>query len=677
MIQFTENELQKLRKKRKEQPWIMDILYEKTKDVRNDSLKIQTKGIGNWTMYYFCNNCSLPLAFSWNQPFAHTCPSCGKIYRGEPYDSAWWGIVNEKNRKSAEALGQLYILSEDKTYGRKAAEILLEYAKYYPDYQVHGDIPYNGPGKANAQTLDEAIFLRSLARAYDLVRDCMTEEEQKRAESRLFRCGAEFLMENRHPQLHNHEVITDAALGILGILLKEKRYIDAGIYSSYGLIYQLEHGMQEDHLWFEGSLGYHFYALENFLEFEEFAIHTEHSHIGHPNYRKMLEVVLDYVREDGAFPMLNDINAGHGGLKDKFLYEFAYRYICSAKMDQIMGLLYQNQERRNEKAFFYGKEILEKKKFVPMSCHWDQGLGHTIFRGKDKRCLIFKHGSFGGEHDHYDRLGIDYFSHGYPVIPDLGTTGYGARMHYDYYKNTGTHNTICIGESNQPPACGRTLRYEEEDGVTYVEAEVDWRKPFPGLDSYTIVQWDEERYRNVRMVRKLAWTEDYLVDVMTAEGAGSLPVDYVLHVKGERLQTWQKDQRGNKKRLEDAALEICPFSGKKPWKYLHDVTESPGTGLKKVQFCVSESDGVMLDLYLRHQSGLVYFAKGPDNPSVKDLEYLIWRQTGETPVFVTVLQSWKRGDQTDRIQDIQVKQNNRQLRVSVLTGQGEKEILFE
>jgi hypothetical protein len=48
-------------------------------------------------------------------------------------------------------------------------------------------------------------------------------------------------------------------------------------------------------------------------------------------------------------------------------------------------------------------------------------------------------------------LDISYLAYGKRISPDLGTTGYGAVLHYDYYKNTGSHNTVNIGEENQSP----------------------------------------------------------------------------------------------------------------------------------------------------------------------------------------------------------------------------------
>ena len=92
----------------------------------------------------------------------------------------------------------------------------MAYAKYYPDYEIHGNIPYNGPGRSGAQTLDEANFQRSFAMAYDILSECMSEEEKIYIRDRMFLPGAQFLLEHRHKQLHNHEVIINSAIAVIG-----------------------------------------------------------------------------------------------------------------------------------------------------------------------------------------------------------------------------------------------------------------------------------------------------------------------------------------------------------------------------------------------------------------------------------------------------------------------------
>lgn len=664
MIQFTQKERDRLRGKAADFAGALGRVREQVKEVYEGAVLVPDKGIGNWSMYYFCPHCSLPLRFSREKSREHTCQKCGGTYRGEPYDSSWWGKINSLNAEAAYQMGLLYLLTGDAGYGRKAAEIMLAYAEYYPGYETHGDIPYNGPGKANAQTLDEAVFLRNFAFAFDLVQDCMSPDEQETVKRRMFLCGGQFLMEHRNRQVHNHEVITNAALGVLGILLDCGEMIQKGVYGDYGLLYQLEHGMQEDCLWFEGTFGYHYYALENFFSYEKFAVHTPHSNMGHPNYRKMMEAVLDYIEEDGSFPLLNDINAGHGKLEEKEIYEFAYPYFPSDRMAMILNLITSRRGRDNLEALLYGVPRLPDTAPVFRNFYSDKGSGYTVLRGPEQRYLIFKHGSYGGEHDHYDRLGISYSSHGVQAVPDIGTTGYGAVLHYDYYKNTGAHNTVCIGEANQPPVQARATRYEEKEGIVYVEAEADWREPYRMPDSFTIVQWEEEPYKNVSMKRKIAWAQDYFADLFIVRGAGAHTIDWTVHIAGERLNAGQEEKGPEQ------------LSCKKPLKYLHDISYQSAPCAVRSDYRL-RSDGVELSLWSCAEQGTFYHAKGPDNPSVRDMEYLIWRVCADQAVFLNVFQTKKRGDRTVPITGVSCERENGRLKAVIHKENGAETIWFD
>ncbi len=628
MIQFTKEEQLKLKEKCKEKPYIIKRLKEMCLEVYESEMLVPKEGIANWGQYYYCPDCSVHLTFNRKSPFGHECPKCHKILTGEPYDSSWWGTINSLNSNDSYYMGLLYLLTDDLSYARKAIDIMLEYSKYYNDYQVHGDIPYNDSGKAGAQTLDEAIFIRGFALSFDLLFEAMTERERTIIKEGMLIPGGEFLMEHRHSQVHNHEVITDATIGVLGILFEREDFIQLGLYDKYGLIYQLEHGMLDDHMWFEGTFGYHYYALSNFFAFEKFAVHTKYSNIHHPNYQKMLELITDFILPDNSFPMLNDINFGHGGLNGQYLYEFAYKQIQSTKLAQVLNRMYEKQERYNMDAFFYGVDDIPEEKITIQDYHSASGAGNTVLHGPDDRYFGFKYGNYGGEHDHYDKLAISYVGHGQRITPDLGTTGYGAILHYDYYKNTGTHNTVTINEENQSPACGKVLRYEKVDGITYVEAEVNWNSPYEMPDSFTIVQWDEKSYKNVKMTRKIAWTGTYFVDLFLVEGARPEDtIDWSIHLIGER-KTMYSDE-----------IVVSCFTEKKPLKHLHEVTTKEHTKASCTQYQLA--GGVKADLYAMDFEGQTYYAKGPDNPSISDIEYVIERKKGGNAMFFHVLESYQ------------------------------------
>lgn len=626
MIQLTARQREELRERAQKRPDLVASMKESVRTLMEEPVHVPTSGIANWTLYYYCPQCSVQLAFDWRDGVHHRCPQCGRVFTGEPYDSSWWGLVNARNYNGAVTMGWLYAMTGETAYANKARDILAEYAKNYPNYEVHGDIPYNGPGRSGAQTLDEANFQRNLAIAFDLVRETLTDAEQARMREDMFIPGAQFLMEHRHNQLHNHEVIINSAIAIIGMLFDREEMIDFALHTPYGLLYQLEHGMLENGMWFEGSFGYHFYALTSFLAYEKFALNTKYSHIHHPNYARMMNFAFDYVQPDGSLPMLGDTNYGH--FKSMLpLYEFTYRELREEKMLFMLHLAYRGQKRDNLEAVIYGVDELPPCPHIapPAQVHPEPGhSGHTLLRAPDGRFLLFKHDRYGGEHDHYDRLGISAYALGVQAAHDMGTTGYGAVMHYDYYKNTGSHNTVVIGEENQSPANAVMTRFEQRDDVTFVEAVCDWDAPFEMPDTFTIVQWDDEAYRHVKMTRRIAWTQDYFAERFDVENVGGgRTLDWVLHLPGTR-------------RAQAEEEPVAHLSDKKPYKYIRDVTKEDGA---KDSVQTVEQDGGRTRVFCAAFGGERMMGVGPGNPSYTDLTYIIERARGERATFAHVVET--------------------------------------
>ncbi len=625
MIQFTQLEIDNFRKKINTNKSIIENLKNTSALIYENDLQIQTTGLANWGHYYYCNDCSIKLTYNFFENKKHICPNCGKQYKGEPYDGAWWRLTNGKNCDAAHELGLLYILTQNVSYAKKAGDILLEYAKYYPNYEVHGDIPYNGPGKANAQTLCEATFLRTLAYSYDLIKDTLTDEEQNLIETDLLKCGAEFLVQNRHDQIHNHEVITNSAIAVIGLILNNDEYINFAVYEKYGLLYQLENGVLEDGIWFECSLGYHFYALQSFFAYEKFAQHTKHSNIMHPLYQKMFDVSLKYVLPDGSLPQINDTAPHHRPIDSHDLLEFAYKSYKSDMLLKALNIKYELQSRGDLQSFFYGVDTLPIIADLTLpEYHSAVGSGVTIIRDDPKQYLLFRHSPYGGEHDHYDRLGISYYYDKKPISIDFGTTGYGAYYHYKYFKNTGTHNTVVINEENHAPSKAEVLNFERDEKHCFIDARVHWDNNYEMPDSFVICQWDEESYKGVTMHRQLYKTPNYIIDVFTVENVKeNKSIDWVMHFNGERIE---QNQKGN----------ILPeFSKKEPFCYLHTVQELLCENkLLKTSYLY---ENLQTDVYTALFDSTMFYATGPNNPTCEDINFLIERKYGENAVFINVI----------------------------------------
>lgn len=647
MFQFTEEEVASFRTHRDYKKMVAFLIQECKEVLARDLSLIPHEGVSGWSHYYFCPDCSVHLLFEIDKKHSHTCPSCHREFSGEIYDSAWYRLLNDFFTKGAYHLGLLFMLTGEGKYARKAAAILSEYARYYPEYQVHGNIPYNNPGKANAQTLDESSFLKDLAFAYDLVNSEMERDECTYVRERLFREGMEFLIKNRMDQLHNHEVICDGAIGILALLLDDKKALAFALDSKYGLLYQLEEGTLCDGYWFECSTAYHFYALEAFFHYEKFARHTDASNLLEMRYRKMLDIAFNYLREDISFTRINDAKADQGQIAAYDIFEFAYAVFRDERILALLRKVYEMKPRFSIESYFFGVKELPSS---PVALEFpsyasDGGLGASVIRGNNHEFLLFRHGPYGGEHDHYDRLGISYNYLDTPVSEDFGTCGYGAPYHYGYFKHTGTHNTVVLDEENQAPSSGKLDFFTQEDGCTDVSASVVWTGDYPMPDSLTIKEWSSVAYEGVSMTRHLFKSPDYLIDIFTVKGVKEgRSIDFVMHFDGDILAL---------PKLEG----VEHFSSKKPFSYLENVQ-------KGVVPSLSYANGETRTRYYSMENGhTVYLGKGMSNPTNESCQFFIERAYGSDSLFVHVLSTKKVGQEV--LDDVSFIRNGDELCISL------------
>ncbi|MGR5177146.1 heparinase II/III domain-containing protein [Vibrio parahaemolyticus] len=609
MIQFSAQQIQTI-KQRASKTTIEQLITDNQVVLDSDTL-VPPDGRATWNLYYFCPEHGVRLNWDRNSPLAHCCPVDGKEFTGEPYDGAWWRWLNGLNAKACYDLGLLWNLTGEVRFLDKVKDILLQSAKYYPDYEVHGGIPYNGPGKANAQTLCEANCHLDLARGYDFVRAEFTQEEQEYVEQRLLREGAEFLMAHRTDQLHNHEMKINATIGVIGLILDDSRYIEFALNTDYGIHYQLNHGCSEEGLWFEGSIHYHYYALQALLNFEKMACNTPYSVSSNPNFLKMLKFPLSLVLNTGDFPRLNDCIAGQEKITHSHLFEFAYAQYPCPEFASALSSIYQHISRDNIDALLYGVEQLPNAQ--PLQCRsiHTPHAGVTIHHDpKHNHAMLLKHSPYGGEHDHYDQLGLILVRDGKEILPDLGTTGYGAELHYGYYKNSATHNTLVVNQQNQSPIDPCLLHFEANQKYTIIDTLADWNQPPAEVDSHTIVQWDSAAYQGVSFRRIMICFGEAYIELNRVINPNQQQLDLTYHVRGK-----QNDLTG---------FTPCDNPLEGPLARMQSVHISAPKDLHTCHYQIEGQSNFKQQMWFSTPCQLLV-GVAPDNPATSNLAYTLVR----------------------------------------------------
>ena len=475
---------------------------------------------------YFCPDHAVPLVFDATKPHAHRCPTDDRVFAGAPYDAAWRWFVNNRLSSMAWEMALGWASGGDARYLQRVAAILSGYAARYAGYEPSGDRPY-GRGKATFQSLDEAVWLIPLTRAYDLVRAELAQDVRAAIEAKLLIPAAEFILSQRFNSIHNIECWHNAAVGAVGFCLDLSDWQTLVIEGKYGFRHQLREGVRDDGLWWEGSSSYHYYALAALVNLAQVVPGQELW--AEERLARMFRTPVELAYPDLRQPATNDCwfsssllaEVCHGVPLAAACYEVAYGWYGDALYAQVLDANYQQQTRDSLEALLYGRALPENPGALavePVVNCAPSGLARFRTGGN---YLLLKYGPHGGSHGHPDKLALSFYAAGYPLSPDLGTPGYGIALNDSWYRQTLSHNTVLVDACSQPEGEGEEVAFGQREGFAVADARVAWA---------------EGAYAGVALRRVVLWRPDYFVDVFVVECAEERQLDWVFRVRGEREQ---------------------------------------------------------------------------------------------------------------------------------------------
>jgi len=597
---------------------------------------------GDWGHYYYCPHDGTKLSFDWSAPRSHRCSCCSAEWTGSPYNGAWVTFAHTQIGRGVYYTAYLHAIDPDHARLEKAVRVLLAYARHYEGYKEHGGIPYNGPGKLFAQTLDEAHWIMDLAVGYSLLRKDLTPEQDSDIRTGLFLPCARFLIERKEKQIHNHAVLITSAIASLGIILEDPAIQTAGLTEEYGLYDQLLRGVSEEGLWYEGNIHYHFYALEALLHYA-YLVEGTASDLWQRNVlKRMFDFPLNFIQPDGSFPMWNDASSATAIGTYAPFYEIAldrfgdesYRALLRSAYGMERGAAYPYDttaaSRDSLYALLYGKDLAEggdtagqlaakasASRSFPAS-------GYTKLTNRKGWQAIIKHSIFGGEHDHMDRLGLSFRCGAVPVLEDPGTVAYGVPAHYGWFKHTYSHNTIVLNGADQPPRDGVLVQFHERDWGIWSETAVDWKSGNYKMQDRIALPpemcpWDHAAYHGASYRRINLLTEELLLDIFEVRLPESRDIELASHISGELSlggnASWQptNDMFGR--------LDQRWFNDK---RILADRPSAMSYKLRQ---------GRLVHRIWCSQPATAYSARTPDNPPTSDRQTVIFRVPSRTDVL--------------------------------------------
>jgi hypothetical protein len=204
-------------------------------------------------------------------------------------------------------------------------------------------------------------------------------------------------------------------------------------------------------------------------------------------------------------------------------------------------------------------------------------------------------------------LGIQLFSHGVRLSPDLGTPGYGIGLTDAWYRQTISHNTVLLDGRSQPPGSAHIAQFQIDDNAVFVQARVSW---------------DEGIYAGVQMNRMILWREKYFVDVFWVDCRESHQIDWVYHNAGELF--------------EPLARSTITRDSKSQLGYAQIANASQIYRAENVRLSWRTNGARLALLFVPCPGEEIFTGHAPGNPASQSLSVVVRRQTGSSASFLSV-----------------------------------------
>lgn len=457
------------------------------------------------------------------------------------------------------ALGSLF--TDAPAYTQRAAEVLLEYASFYPDIKPRR----SSAGRLTAQSLNEAMTMVQLAQVYDIVAPTLTPEQAATIETNLLRNAADLLMSlNRGKS--NWQTWHNAALATIGLAIREPAYVEQAIFGPVGFLFQRDTAIKGDGLWYELAISYHHFTMQAITLLLEVCaragINLYQDEPGKDLIEAFYLAPIYYAYSNLNQAPFHDSHPGssvnNGGLAWNFPYAWA-QYDNPALLwiwqtpDTLNTRLYDSRihpaisqnfidtlspEARTPVIFEIGTDNSPSngslRNVLGSTLFADSGIG--ILRGpaaakSPELSLIWKPNGTEAGHIQPNNLAIDWQSPAHRWLSASGKwAGYSTDIHTQWVNQTLSDNTLVVDGLSQKPG-GDKVRSWMSDKTPGESAGKLYA--FTNGTTFGYLRAGSDLvYPGVNLVRQLIHTDHYTLDIYAAHSAAEHRYDWVLHITG-------------------------------------------------------------------------------------------------------------------------------------------------
>lgn len=472
---------------------------------------------------------------------------------GETY----WFVAHYNHRvwhehlgPGVRTLGRAYLLTGDKRYAHKTALLLSRIADVYPAMDHETQSRYGTmqaargrryPGKV-LNHIWETSLAAGLADAYDAVWETIDgDADLARATGRpgpATRAHIEAnLLENALEayfagKIRGNFGMHQDALARLALARQfgpTQKWFDELLRRNdpspayLGLEWALYNLVFRDGVPSESAPGYNFLWVSKIAGLTSLLRSGGHDLFALPKMRSLFDGVINVVNIGQHTPSLGDSGSVYGGLvgQNADVFQTAFRAYNDPRYAQFLagGATSGDKGFQSFDALFHPPIKVPPGRLPPQAARLLDGYGLGILSNPSDTVSASLYYGLRAGHGHFDRLTLEVFAAGQPLLPDLG---YPDAMNdyvpgiYTWSKNTIAHNTVTVDAQKQPNNAPGVVRLFAAGPFARV-IDVDAPGTYPQCSLYrrALIQIDASA------------NDSYYVDVFTV--AGGTQHDYSLH----------------------------------------------------------------------------------------------------------------------------------------------------
>lgn len=480
----------------------------------------------------------------------------------ETIKQSWVYGFRQRHFRHMRDAARLYRLTGEEKYAQWAADQLDFYADNEDQFPVRnvGGTNYVRLGGAS---LTDANYLTDLIETARILFDYAGEERRQHWFDHLFKPEAELLNMSMQT-IHNIAVWQRSAQAQVALLYDKQDIWDRVVDGKYGLREQLQQGVTADYLWYEQSMGYNSYVVNATRQLFLFA-----GLVGKKEQLSEEAAILQnmmltpfFIRfEDGTLPNPADIY----GIPKVPVSALA----ASARVFPTVIGIEAAAELKNWNSLLDPLTLPEgiEASAYPEVVSLNMEPSRFALLKDENWQLFFHYGQLLASHSQAEALNWSATYKGTVISQDMGTVGYGAPLHREYYSKGLAHNVPLVnGEGQEPWHPGELLSFVGEGDVLEVRAaQPNYRK-------------------NASASRTLTIANDVLTEETTLSlNPGSAPALLGLNINLAGEPT-----------LGEAFKPVADFASGRPAAFKYWETVRAAKFNDKAEFDVTFADGLVL-----------------------------------------------------------------------------------